>query len=116
MPLNLHPPRFTRLRQFRPNILSFEKETYCMWCPESLCISQQLRKRLTGPGGDHIKSFLGRLLDAHAADFGVQAELFRDCLEKPALLLSRLIEDDAEILAVSQELGQHQARKPCAAA
>src|SRR5690349_9606338 len=108
MPLNCHPPGFVGLRQFCLNILSFEKQTYRIWCPESLCISEQLLQRLAGSRGHDIERLAPRILDPGAPDFEIKLESSRDRFQKTAFLLGGFKEHDFEIGALAEHLAQDQ--------
>jgi hypothetical protein len=84
--LEAHFPGFAGLGQFRPHILTLEKQANGIGIREILCIPKQLVERRTGASRHDIEGQAFDSLHAFISDFRIQFEPLADFLEKGAFL------------------------------
>ena len=85
MLLEVHFPAFVGLGQFRPHILSLEKQANRIGVREILCIPKKLAERRTGACGHDIEGQALDIFHTGIANFWVQPKPSADFLQKRAL-------------------------------
>lgn len=80
MLLEVYFPVFVGVGQFRPHILSLEKQANRIGVREILCIPKKLVERRTGTRGDDIEGQAFDIFHAGVANFWVQPKPSADFL------------------------------------